>query len=98
MTPDYRALCAELVDDLEKWVDGYLITDPEDEHTAASFERINRARAALAAEPQGATDEELQDLWDAQDFGRSGVIARYARGVLARWGAVDCSQPPPDDA
>lgn len=48
---DYKRLCAELCDDLEEWVDGYLINDPADEHTAASFERINRARAALA-EPQ----------------------------------------------
>ena len=46
--PDYRALCAELTDDLEEWVDGYLINDPADEHTSASFERINRARALLA--------------------------------------------------
>ena len=45
---DFRALCVELTDDLEGWIDGYLINDPADEHTAASFERINRARALLA--------------------------------------------------
>jgi hypothetical protein len=48
MTTDFRALCVELTDDLEGWIDGYLINDPADEHTAASLERINRARALLA--------------------------------------------------
>ena len=50
-TPNFRALCAELTDDLEEWVKGYLISDYADECTAASFERIERARAALAARP-----------------------------------------------
>jgi hypothetical protein len=48
MTTDYRALCAELVDDLSEWVDGYLVNDPADEFTAASSDLIDRARTALA--------------------------------------------------
>jgi hypothetical protein len=72
MTPDFRALCVELTDDLEGWIDGYLINDPADEHTAASFERINRARALLAKpdgpavsddrEPASATDQITHQL------------------------------------
>jgi hypothetical protein len=71
MTPDYRALCAELVDDLEAWVDGYLISDYPNKSTAESFERIARARAALAVpepKPVGPTKLELEaielKLWD----------------------------------
>jgi hypothetical protein len=64
---DFRALCEELVNDLEEWVDGYLISDPADEHTAASFGRINRARAALAQpEPVAPTDEEIMELMPQQ--------------------------------
>ena len=53
MSADIRALCAELVADLEEWVEGYLINDPPNEHTAASFERIDRARAALEVPDPG---------------------------------------------
>jgi hypothetical protein len=65
MSTDFRALCAELANDLEEWVDGYLISDPADEHTAASFGRINRARAALAAESVAPTDQEIEEWADA---------------------------------
>jgi hypothetical protein len=41
-TPDFRALCAELVDDLADWA------YPPDENTAATYELITRARAALS--------------------------------------------------
>ena len=51
MTTDFHALCTELINDLEEWVNGYLISDPPDEYTAESFERIDRARAALG-EPE----------------------------------------------
>ena len=44
---NWRELCAELCDDLEEWVDGFLINDPPDEFTAATQDRINRARALL---------------------------------------------------
>jgi hypothetical protein len=66
---DFRALCAVLTDDLEEWVNGYLINDPADQHTDASFELIDRARAALAQpEPQGPTDEELVELFNENDW------------------------------
>ena len=51
MTTDFRALCKELTDDLEEWVEGYLISDHPNEGTVESFERIDRARAALEALP-----------------------------------------------
>ena len=67
MTNPYRAMCVELTDDLEEWVDGYLINDPADEHTSASFERIDRARALLAqAVADGPTDEEIMELMPQQ--------------------------------
>lgn len=44
--------------------------------------RVTLAQPAL--EPP--TDEELQVLWDAQDFKPPGVVARFAHAVLARWG------------
>jgi hypothetical protein len=69
---DLRALCVELVNDLEEWVDGFLINDPADQHTDASFELINRARAALAEadgpavsdsrEPASVTDQITHQL------------------------------------
>jgi hypothetical protein len=63
---DYKQPCAELCDDLEEWVDGYLINDPPDDHTVASQARINRVRALLAQpEPAGeVSDEEFRDLAD----------------------------------
>ena len=83
--PDFRALCAELVDALK------------DENTyTIRIELIDRARAALAQpEPVAPTDEELLRL-AAQAFdyafvdggvggGESEFLA-YARAVLARWG------------
>jgi hypothetical protein len=58
-TPDYRALCAELADELEGWIEGYLINDPADEYTIAAQAMVDRARALLdAPEAVGMTDEE----------------------------------------
>jgi hypothetical protein len=99
--PTFRALCAELVNDLEEWVDGYLINDPADEHTAASFGRITRARSALAKqpvstpyklpEPVAPTDEELirPIMWMLDDSiydNDKGEIAQSLRELVARWG------------
>jgi len=85
MTPDYRALCAELLAELDWQVftasRNGIVTRAESVKSV-----VNRANAALAAEPQGPTDEELLDLWDAQDFKPPGVVVKYARAVLAQWG------------
>jgi len=87
MSPDYKALCAELTTTLElTW----------EIKPRVIQELIDRARAALAQpEPVAPTDEELLRL-AAQAFdyafvdggvggGESEFLA-YARAVLARWG------------
>ena len=81
--PDFRALCAELLDELQ-----YQTSDG----TAAELQ--DRARAALATlPPEAPTDEELDALWIEQ-YGWTGQlpamsIAEFkpaARAVLERWG------------
>ena len=80
--PDFRALCAELVQDIEEWIVAV------DHCPPSSSALVQRARAALAQpEPQGPTDEELDELWAEIDGG--GAIwawQDFARAVLARWG------------
>jgi hypothetical protein len=86
-TTDFRALCAELADSLEEWLSSNSIGGISlDDGTDA--ELIFRARAALAQpEPQGPTDEELDELFTEIDqSGESESWRSYARAVLARWG------------
>jgi hypothetical protein len=74
--PDFRALCAELLADLE-----YVCS----EYNVPLQCAMMKARAALAQpEPQGPTDEELWDLY--QDLGSYFSPTEFARTVLARWG------------
>ena len=77
--PDFRALCAELLE----WA----------EHTSAHYvvhpDVILRARAALAQpEPVAPTDEELwsvgNDDFRANCYPTDAIY--FARAVLARWG------------
>ena len=72
--PDYRSLCAELLDELDLWSSWHDVTDLKD-----------RAGAALdLAQPVavGLTDEELYELWEESGFESD----RFARAVLAKWG------------
>ena len=110
MTNPYRALCAELVDELEDWIaygDALAIED----------NLVDRARAALAQpEPEGPTDEEVDAWADQQGFIRGhgdhpcgfwiddGDAGTLARAALARWGrptpqpvAVSERLPVPED-
>lgn len=92
--PDYKALCAELADALETWCETWhplAYTDPR-----ISLRLIaDRARAALAVEAVGPSDEELLELAEpfSSDVG-DGFTKMvddeigYARAVLARWGNV----------
>jgi len=76
--PDFRALCAELLDELQ-----YQTSDG----TAAELQ--DRARAALATPPpKPPTDEELDELWDTQSsyFSLYEEARCFARAVLERWG------------
>jgi hypothetical protein len=101
---DFRALCAELADELH----GYASANPHHD----SDDLVARARAALAAEPEGPSDDELLKLtenisteylckhkslpsdWDPGDYASStkGLI-EFARAVLARWGRLVEPEP-----
>ena len=56
-TPDYKALCAEPVEELGAWI-GYA----DEADCADAHEVVDRARTALAAEAVGPSDEELMEL------------------------------------
>jgi hypothetical protein len=89
MADDFRALCAELADTLE---DELNFPDPR------ALELIARARAALAVEAVGPSDEGLDALWDdaASYFALYDVARDFARAVLARWGRpADAPRPIP---
>jgi hypothetical protein len=94
---DFRALCEELVEELEVWIGYGDEADCADAHAV-----VDRARAALAEQPVGPTDEELlelqENLWNTyKDAGYRDEEVMYehsfgfalddfARAVLARWG------------
>jgi hypothetical protein len=72
MSTDFRALCAELLDELELWSSWHDATDLKD-----------RAAAALTLyRPVAPTDEELYESWEESGFESD----RFARAVLAKWG------------
>jgi hypothetical protein len=61
---DFRALCAELVDELEDWIAYGDEADCADAHAV-----VDRARAALAQpDPLAPTDEELVELFNENDW------------------------------
>jgi hypothetical protein len=85
---DFRALCAELVDELEDWIAYGDYGDCADAHAV-----VDRARAALAQpEPQGPTLAEVDDLCAEHSFmydgGDEGLECVHALIVdaLALWG------------
>ena len=82
---DFRALCVELVDGFSAWTGYGGESDFDAVHTL-----ITRARAALAEDPVGPTDEELQEMWFGSEWFNEGATLRefisIARAVLARWG------------
>jgi len=87
--PDFRALCAELADELDHYRQ-LLMDDRRETHSLA-----NKARAALAEQPVVPTNEELMDLAEEAwvPFAKSQPHPQghpwdlvLARAVLARWG------------
>jgi hypothetical protein len=82
---DFRALCEELNGLLEYISDisPHLCEDEINNLT-------NSARAALAEQPVGPTDEELREMWFGSKWFNEGATLRefisIARAVLARWG------------
>ena len=93
MTTDYRAMCAELAEELvneygycTEWEKGLPLCESN------VSELLTRARALLAQSvEEGPTDEELWELYDdklgqlrfAEDWP---WIFNYVRAALAKWG------------
>jgi hypothetical protein len=81
-TPDFRALCAELLE----------VIEGEYEGTGLCYELRHRASAALATPPpEPPTDEELNRLRyyefsTSTGHGESVDVLGFARAVLERWG------------
>jgi hypothetical protein len=78
-TPDFRRLCAELVDACNGT------------NMSAWWEALDCAEAALATPPpEPPTDEELRELWlelyATNDGPTSGEVVTIARAALERWG------------
>ena len=95
MTDTFRALCARMADELDRYRQ-LLMDDRRETHALAA-----EARAALAEpEPQGPSDEDLlglddlRDAWNAQadavnswdELGIDEIIWFAQRQALARWG------------
>ena len=78
---DFRALCKELVDDLE-------MSDWPLKLKEKFRADIDRARAALATPPpEPPTDESLYELWEQEGFeGDFQDCRRFYRAALAKWG------------
>jgi len=92
-TPDFRSLLVELTE-LQGHVLGHLY-HWQVECTEEWADVMDRARAALAEQPVGPTDEELMDLAEEAwvPFSKSKPLPEghswdlvLARAVLARWG------------
>jgi ABC-type nitrate/sulfonate/bicarbonate transport system substrate-binding protein len=89
---NFRALCAELLDALQGYVEYAPVIDEDEQQLVAN------ARAALARlEPAAPTDEELLNELErmAEEYRLPGYwldgepdqyLAMWARRVLARWG------------
>ena len=92
MTNPYRAMCAELAEELvneygycTEWEKGLPLCESN------VSELLTRARALLAQpEPEGPTDEKLQEMWFGSEWFNEGATLRefisIARAVLAKWG------------
>jgi len=79
---DLRTLCARMADELDHYRQ-LLMDDRRATHALAA-----EARAALAQpEPQGPSDQELDEMFTEVDQGGECQSWRaFARAVLARWG------------
>jgi hypothetical protein len=103
MSTDWRALCAELAEELQRYQDDFPATTDKMAYRAmAADAALDRARSALAQQQgEGPTDEELlgmdelRDAWNAQadalntwdELGLDEIICWAQRQALARWGS-----------
>ena len=87
MTPDYRALCAELIDALDSGISaGRIRMSPlADRARALLTEADGREPASVALQP---SDGELWTMYDEMrgEPGDWAWVRDYARAALARWG------------
>ena len=107
MTPDYRALCAELVDALDNLlalVNGECPSLLDGDRGGSGFldieidDALTTARALLAQPvAEGPTDAELWTMYDEMrgEPGDWAWVRDFARAALARWGRP-AAAPVPD--
>jgi hypothetical protein len=96
---NFRALCAELLDELELWSSWHDAADLKDRAAAALHfdqaepqppvaivEMVNKLYQINnpAIQSVAPTDEELYELWEESGFESD----RFARAVLTRWGTL----------
>jgi len=84
-TPDFRELCADLVDKLDELNCNFIIPNQ-----SALIKRANDALATPPPEPP--TDDELNALWNCcgdydEEGDHYGNIFQFARAAIKRWGA-----------
>jgi hypothetical protein len=79
---DFRALCTRMADELDHYQQ-LLMDDRRETHALAT-----EARAALAEQPVGPTDEELLEMFNENNWNRISpeTFENIARTVLAQWG------------
>jgi len=86
-TPDFRELCADLVDKLDELNCNFIIPNQ-----SALIKRANDALATPPPEPP--TDNRLNAPWNCcgnhdEGGGHSGNISQFARASFEMWGARD---------
>jgi hypothetical protein len=86
MTNPYRAMCAELVAEIEKWQQADdEFSDAGTIRADANYDLAPRARALLdQPEPEEPTDEDLEDLAEVMNVSGNPVPAM--RRALELWG------------
>ena len=91
---DFRALCEELVEELEVWIGYGDEADCADAHVV-----VDRARAALAEQPVAPTDDQIDELWDKEAgyYELYEEVRNVVRAVLARWGTPAIEPVVPTD-
>jgi hypothetical protein len=82
--PNFRALCAELADSVELLLDMRQSARP----LLITEDRLNRVRAALAEQPVGPTDDQIDELWDKEAgyYELYEEVRNVVRTALDQWG------------
>jgi hypothetical protein len=87
---DFRALCAELADELESWISGGYEADIDNAHAL-----IERARADMAEQPRGFTPIPVAErLPGPEDCDAEGRCWAWNAGSCGWWEWVDSKMIP----